>query len=86
MDKDGVCPSLYKKPDVDPYGVHLNETGKKEVAKAITEGIKEIAKGKVNRLSAEVRPMVEDQKARERSAEIVCTEEMSSSPLSIRNV
>ena len=88
VDKEGVCPSLYKKPDIDPYGVHLNEAGKREVAKAITECIKEIVKGR-KKISSPVEesPMVNMEVThRERSAEIVCNEELCSSPVTIRNV
>ena len=87
VDKEEVCPDLYKKPDIDPYGVHFNEAGKKEVAKAITDCIKEIAKGRKKiPLPVQVSPAAVEVTHRERASEIVCSEELCSSPATMRNV
>ena len=82
VDKDEVCPALFKKPDVDPHGVHFNEAGKKEVAKAITEEIKVILRKRLVPAADEMQQV----RTRVRSAEVVCSEEMNSSPAMNRNV
>ena len=91
-DKDGPCPELYRKQEFDPNGVHLNDVGKMELAKAITEEFKRL----IQRQSAVVKPAGmeavgageagNEVRALDRSSEIVCSEELNSSSSNGRHV
>ena len=90
-DKDGPCPALYRKKDTDPNGIHLNQEGKRELAKAITEEIKIIEKKRsemqASKPGAQVmEPAVQEVTSRIRAAEAMTTGELDSSQPDNRHV
>ena len=76
--------------EFDPNGVHLNDIGKMELAKAIAEEIKRINRRQNVQQPEDKVVKVEEGVAqiqlRERSSEIVSSEEINSSPDTGRHV
>ena len=89
-DKDGPCPALYKSPEFDPNGVHLNDSGKKELSKAITEEIKRIMQRKPPQQQENMVEKVEEGVAqitfREKASEVLSTEGTNPSTPDTRHV
>ena len=90
-DKDGPSPALYRMQETDPNGVHLNQTGKQELAKAIAEEVKSIVRQRsagqaVVQGEQLAEPVIQEVRPRTRSAEAVGTEEIISSHSDTRHV
>ena len=80
-DKEGPCPELYRKPEFDPNGIHLNDIGKMQLAKAITEEFKRIIQHQAvkQKENKEVEESVAQISIREKSSEVLSNGEMNSS-------